>query len=534
MDRADHADTVSTHPHRCGQTCAQACHAPAITRPPRPLADTPSVTHERTILIGTRDTVDLLNRQLNLLETPPTVVGAVLIDEIESANLSQPLIVLGSAEEASDICRAHHISQAIVSAPASLAAQERQVRSALGQIGIRVRIVAPLPELLASEPMSRGARLAPSIDLAALVGRKAQPLDRERLSKLIAGSRVLITGAGGSIGSEIARICANFNPAMLVLVERSENALFEIDRSLARHYPSLPRQAVLHDIVQADRTDALIRDTRPDLIFHAAAHKHVPLMEDHPSHAITNNLFGTRAIADAAVRHAVGRFVLISSDKAVNPTSVMGATKRLAEMYVQSLGARHDHTTRLSMVRFGNVLGSACSVLPIWASQIAEGGPVTVTDERMTRYFMTIPEAAGLVIHAASMSRLDHTEVFVLDMGDPISIVEMAERFIAAHGLASVRNTADAPLPMDTIAIHLTGARPGEKLHEELAYQAELLSPTQHPGIFALSDAQHTDPTTIAAMLEHLDRARHDQSAPAVVRAIARFVPQLGSIRAAA
>ncbi len=489
---------------------------------------------ERTIVIGTPDAVDLLIRQLNLLEDAPTVIGAVLIGETSPTDLPPSVLVLGRSDDVCSICKSHSVSQAILSVPAPLASEERQVRSALGRIGVRVRIVRPLNELLASEPMSRGPRHGPSIDLASLVGRSAQPLDRDRLSTMLGGSRVLITGAGGSIGSEIARICANFDPAMLILVERAENALFEIDRDLARHHPSISRHAVLHDVVQPDRTDALVADMRPDLIFHAAAHKHVPLMEDHPAHAVTNNLFGTRSIADAAVRNGVSRFVLISSDKAVNPTSVMGATKRMAEMYVQGLGARTDHDTRLSMVRFGNVLGSACSVLPIWASQIAEGGPVTVTDERMTRYFMTIPEAAGLVIHAASMSRLEHAEVFVLDMGEPISIVRMAERFIAAHGLNARRGNTLEPLPLDSIAIHLTGARPGEKLHEELAYKDERLSPTKHPGILALSDPDLPDTTTLSAMIEHLDRARHDRSAPEVVRAIGRFVPQLATTRTAA
>jgi len=500
------------------------------------LADTESVIPERTIVVGTPETIDLLTRQLALLPAPPTVVGAILLTEPGPTDPPLPVMLLGQATDAAEICKTHSATQAIISAPAALACEERLVRKALGRIGIRVRLVAPLPELLACEPMTRTLHAGHSIDLAALVGRQPHPLDRDQLSNMLAGSRVLITGAGGSIGSEITRICAGFNPAMLVLVERSENALFEIDRELATRFGSIPRRAVLHDVVQADRTDRLIADTRPDLIFHAAAHKHVPLMEDHPAHAVTNNLFGTRAIADAATRHAVGRFVLISSDKAVNPTSVMGATKRLAEMYVQGLGAQPGHSTRMSMVRFGNVLGSACSVLPIWASQIAEGGPVTVTDARMTRYFMTIPEAAGLVIHAASMSRPEHAEVFVLDMGDPISIVEMARRFIAAHGLIPIidQSNETPQTQLDRISIRFTGIRPGEKLHEELAYDAESLRPTEHPGIGALSETDIPDATTIAAMIEHLDHARSDGSAPEVVRAIARFVPQLASMRAAA
>jgi len=276
---------------------------------------------------------------------------------------------------------------------------------------------------------------APRIDLAALIGRTPHEMDREAVGRVLRGRRVLITGAGGSIGGELARVAAEFEPSLLVLMERAENALFEIDRQMARHFPGVQRKAVLHDVVDAEATLRLCQKITPQVVFHAAAHKHVPLMEDHPAHAVTNNLFGTKSIADAAVAVGAERFVMISSDKAVNPTSVMGATKRLAEMYVRGLGgeianrkspiANEGQGTRLSMVRFGNVLGSAASVLTIWAQQIAEGGPLTITDPRMTRYFMTIPEAATLVVQSAALEA-GGVGVFVLDMGEPVRIVELA------------------------------------------------------------------------------------------------------------
>jgi FlaA1/EpsC-like NDP-sugar epimerase len=249
-------------------------------------------------------------------------------------------------------------------------------------------------------------------------------------------------------------------------------------------------------------------------------------MEDHPGAAITNNVLGTKAVADAAAACGSERFVMISSDKAVNPTSIMGATKRLAEMYVQGLGVRSD--TSMSMVRFGNVLGSACSVLPIWAAQIAEGGPVTVTDERMTRYFMTINEAASLVIQASAIERRGGStpSIHVLDMGEPVRILDLAERFVRLSGLEPVRDQFPRIAPAGpAVEIRLTGIRPGEKLHEELAYAAEALSPTAYPGINALA-ASGTVTWDIDAMVAELAAAANasPQDAAATIR---RLVPEM-------
>jgi FlaA1/EpsC-like NDP-sugar epimerase len=304
-----------------------------------------------------------------------------------------------------------------------------------------------------------------------LIGREPCQLDEQAIRRTISDRVVLITGAGGSIGSQLARIVAAFNPSRLVLVERSENALFEIDRELRSNFPGLSVAAMLHDVTHARRTEAVITAQKPNVIFHAAAHKHVPMMEDHPAEAVENNFYGTRSMADAAARNGVDRFVMISSDKAVNPSSVMGATKRLAELYIQYLNQRSD--TLFSMVRFGNVLGSACSVIPIWSRQIAQGRPVTVTDRRMTRYFMTIPEAAGLVIQSAAFSEAADAAVFLLDMGEPVRIVDLARRFIKSMGLEPDRD----------VPIQFTGIRPGEKLFEELAYHGEDMLPTPHQSI---------------------------------------------------
>jgi FlaA1/EpsC-like NDP-sugar epimerase len=332
-------------------------------------------------------------------------------------------------------------------------------------------------------------------------------------------------------------------------MERSENALFEIDRQIAARFPNLRRKAVLHDIADAEATRRVFNELKPDVVFHAAAHKHVPLMEDHPAHAVTNNLFGTKSVADAAIAAGTQRFVLISSDKAVNPTSVMGATKRLAEMYIQAMHRQcreHGDATRFSMVRFGNVLGSACSVLPIWSAQIAEGGPITVTDPRMTRYFMTIHEAASLVIQAGVLQPDSATAgVFVLDMGEPVNILELAQRFVRQHGMEPlVVNTngprssdvaASAEHDLDTpadalIQIKITGARPGEKLHEELAYAAEQLRPSSHPGINVWAGkvgGSLGDQFNLTQLLADLSAVQSSYDREAVIAAIRKHVPEM-------
>jgi FlaA1/EpsC-like NDP-sugar epimerase len=301
---------------------------------------------------------------------------------------------------------------------------------------------------------------------------------------------------------------------------------------------------VLHDVVDSEQTLRLLVDLKPDVVFHAAAHKHVPLMEDHPAHAVNNNLFGTKAIADAAMAVGAERFVMVSTDKAVNPTSIMGATKRLAEIYVQGLhessrrmmgplvGADGSGGTSFSIVRFGNVLGSACSVLTIWSAQLADGGPITVTDPRMTRYFMTISEAATLVIQAAAIEHGGGAAVHVLDMGEPIAIVELAKRFVRAHGFAprvagvpeeSDPSTSWALPPVDIVC---TGTRPGEKLHEELAYAAEELLPTPFDGIRAWSGRERPA-GNCAAMIADLSAVRSSSERAAVLAAIRRHVPEM-------
>ena len=391
-------------------------------------------------------------------------------------------------------------------------------------------------------------------DLADLLGRPAINLDTPELQRFLAGKRVLVTGAGGSIGSEICRQAMRFCPQRLLMLERAENNLFEIDRELRDNWVGADVRPCIGDVCDARRVRQIFEAEHPQVVFHCAAHKHVPMMESHPCEAIKNNIFGTKVVADIAAASHVSAFVLVSTDKAVNPTSVMGATKRFAELYVQSLnqpsedpgsktgtgaifseqrsgqkiapvpifdpsnaGSAHSRVAasacRFLAVRFGNVLGSSGSVVPIFQRQIEAGGPVTITHPEMKRYFMTIPEASQLVMQAGAIGQ--GGEIFVLDMGSPVRIVELAEELIRRNGLK----------PGDDIEIRFTGIRPGEKLYEELANDDEQTRPTAHAKIrvWQLPSAK---PQQVAAGLELLSAAASTGNAKEAVTALARCVPE--------
>lgn len=439
----------------------------------------------RVLLVGTLRSVTQMEHSLLGLDSRPTVIGCVLLDPTAGGNSeggasgrTTKSAVFGGFDQLATICQTRDVNLALVSLPQSMPKRTAFITEVLNHMGVPWRYLPTVDDQLAGLTPPAGAtpQTTPTlgdhachVDLARLTDRHPRPLDETPIRDCLANKIVLITGAGGSIGSELAQIVCKFNPAKLILVERSENSLFQIDREIARAFPDQDRHAELHDVTNAPRTLDLVDRHQPHVIFHAAAHKHVPMMEDHPSAALENNFYGTRSIADAAHTCGVSRFVMISTDKAVNPSSVMGASKRLAELYIQ-----HENKlspTIYSMVRFGNVLGSACSVLPIWSKQIAQGGPVTVTHPDMTRYFMTIPEAASLVLQAGAYAR--GGEVFLLDMGEPLNIMQLAERFIRQHGLE----------PNEDIKVAITGVRPGEKLFEVLAYDGEDMTPTPHESI---------------------------------------------------
>jgi len=385
------------------------------------------------------------------------------------------------------------------------------------RLGMTVARLPRVDDLKAGD--AQDVRVRP-IAIEDLLGRPQQPLDRAAMTALIKAKRVLITGAGGSIGSELVRQVAAIGPSELVLVENSEFALYTIDRELVEHYPTLTRHAVIADVRDRLRVDQVFGHYKPELVFHAAALKHVPLVEDNPCEGILTNAIGTRHIADACESADVDVMVMISTDKAVNPTNVMGATKRIAETYVQALDLRRGDKpgTRFVTVRFGNVLGSTGSVVPLFQRQLAAGGPITVTHPDMTRYFMTIREAVELVLQASSLGALQRAtdgKIFVLDMGEPVKIVDLARQMIRLAGLK----------PDEDIQVQFTGTRPGEKLFEEVFHGAESPVPTEAPGIL-LASPRTQNLAEVSAVLDRLHTAAKAEDLAALRTAINALVPE--------
>jgi len=482
---------------------------------------------KRVIVISTDRSLAPAMALLGRGEPAPVVLG-VFTDGRPPA----PSPKLGTLDEF-DAARIGRLKTKITCAVVSLPTDPNKIRSQIlellreAEVGV---VEIPAAEDLFSRvgvPSNRHAALGKPVDLASLIGRDPHEIDRDAVGQILRGRRVLITGAGGSIGSELARACAGFAPERLILMERSENALFEIDRQLERRHPGVSRRALLHDVTNESWTRRYLRDVRPHVVFHAAAHKHVPLMEEHPADAVRNNVLGTRSIADASIESGVERFVLISSDKAVHPSSIMGATKRLAELTAQAMHSRD--ATRFSIVRFGNVLGSAGSVIPIWSAQLAEGGPITITDPRMTRYFMTIPEAAMLVLQASAFDPQTRAPVYVLDMAEPVQILDLAKRFVRSHGFepwvsppGSGIEALGTSRTEHQIRIVISGIRPGEKLHESLAYGSETLGPTPHVGIRSWVGSEALVDTN--AMIAELRRACAVGDREVILAAIRRHV----------
>jgi FlaA1/EpsC-like NDP-sugar epimerase len=421
-----------------------------------------------TILIGAGRAGVMVAREIE--ERPDlgiAPVGFVDDDRLKVGTMIHGLSVLGTTADLARIRRKTSARQALIAIASARGADIRRIVGACEQAELPAKIIPGMYEILDGRVNLSRIR---DVSIEDLLGRDPVSLDTELLVQFIRDKRVLVTGAGGSIGSELCRQIARLRPACLVLVERAEFHLFTIHHEMTGEFPNLDVRPRLCDVCDTKRLDAVFDLDAPHVVFHAAAHKHVPMMEWNPGEAIKNNVFGTMKVADAADRHGAEAFVLISTDKAVNPTSVMGATKRVAEMYLQALSSRT--VTKLVAVRFGNVLGSAGSVIPTFKAQIAAGGPLTVTHPQMKRYFMTIPEASQLVLQAAAMGR--GGEIYVLDMGEPVRIADLARDLIKLSGLE----------PDEDIRIEYTGIRPGEKLFEEIGFDAEKMEKTRHPKIF--------------------------------------------------
>lgn len=403
------------------------------------------------------------------------------------------------------------VEDVIVAMPGASNAMRRHAMELAIQAGLRVLTVPSLEDLLAQRVSLSQLR---QVDLEDILGREPVCLDEAELQQMIEGRTVLVTGAGGSIGSELARQIARYQPERLILFELSEFALYQVEQEFLRLFPGLQVVCAVGDVKDGACLERVFGGYRPSLVFHAAAYKHVPLMEgENACQAVRNNVVGTREVALAAQRHQVEKMVVISTDKAVNPTSVMGTTKRLAECLVQYIGQHPPGAARTQFitVRFGNVLGSNGSVIPTFREQIARGGPVTVTHPDITRYFMLIPEAAQLVLQAAQMGQ--GGEIFVLEMGEPVRIVDLARDMIRLSGFSE-----------DEMPIRFTGLRPGEKLFEELLADNETTLPTRHPKLRVARAGDLQDADWYQAVQEWLARLPAD---PAGIKAgLRRFVPE--------
>jgi FlaA1/EpsC-like NDP-sugar epimerase len=377
------------------------------------------------------------------------------------------LQVLGMTDNVGALAARLHVKRALITIANASGTEVRRITELCRDAGLETKIIPGIHEIVGNKVNLSRAR---EVAIEDLLGREPVKLDEAVVGACLNSRVVLVTGAGGSIGSELCRQICRFGPKRLVLLERFENALFEIHRELAAMFPHVPIDPRIADVCDIERMTQLFEHARPEIVFHAAAHKHVAMMEWNPGEAVKNNVGGTRVVATLSDRYKVERFVLVSTDKAVNPASVMGATKRVAEIYLQAFSQRSS--TRFVTVRFGNVLGSAGSVVPIFRQQIAAGGPVLITHPEMRRYFMTIPEASQLVMQAGAMG--EGGEIFILDMGEPVKIVDLARDLVTLSGLR----------PGDDIEIRFTGIRPGEKLIEELSAAAEHAEKTRHPKVF--------------------------------------------------
>jgi FlaA1/EpsC-like NDP-sugar epimerase len=452
-------------------------------------------------------------RPVGFLDDAPTKRGLLL----------HGLPVLGSVDDVAAVVAARRIDEVVIAIPSATGAQIRRIVGVCEALPVRLRISPGF------QPGAAGTALR-DISVEDLLRRPPVRINLEEVAGYLTGERVLVTGAGGSIGSELCRQVATMNPACLLLLGRGENSIFQIHQELQER--DVPVTPVIADVKDAARLEQIFQAHRPTVVFHAAAHKHVPLMEAHPEEAVTNNVLGTRNMVRLAARHGVKRFVLISTDKAVNPTSVMGACKRVTELLVQAEAdrcAREQNTvlrvrtsqadhpltpspshplSRFMAVRFGNVLGSRGSVVPTMLRRIQQGRPVVVTHPKMVRYFMTIPEAVSLLLQAGALGSAG--EVFMLDMGEPVKIVDLARDLIRLSGL----------VPEKDIPIQFTGLRPGEKLYEELLTAAEGATVTRHEKIFVAAPA----PTDAAALDAAIDRlaARAAAGDPDAIRALLR------------
>lgn len=457
-----------------------------------------NLSGEPVLILGAGDAAVALSK--DLAKNPSWhLVGFLDDDSNKQGLMLDGVRVLGHLDELNQWVERFGIERVIIAMPSSSHQQRQRVIKLCNAVKVQVLTVPSFDDLMSGKVAVSQLR---AIELDDLLGRDPVMLDTPGLHGVLTNKSVMVTGAGGSIGSELCRQIARFSPAKLVLFEQSEFALYTLEQELLKFFPSLSFVCLVGDVRDAARIAEVMALHKPSVLFHAAAYKHVPMMEQHNAwQAIRNNVLGTFVVASAAKQHGVDKFVMISTDKAVNPTNVMGASKRLAEMVCQALqspstfgrGDGGEGRTQFVIVRFGNVLGSTGSVIPKFRAQIAQGGPITVTHPEITRYFMSIPEAAQLVLQAGLMGL--GGEIFVLDMGEPVKIVDLAKELIRLSGFTE-----------EEIRIEFSGLRPGEKLYEELLADNELTMPTHHPKL-RIAKARQADGEWLNKLLEWTDAA---------------------------
>jgi FlaA1/EpsC-like NDP-sugar epimerase len=435
---------------------------------------------------------------IGIVDDDPSKVGLVLDGKR----------VMGTGTALEALVQKHAIKRLLIAIPSATGPQMVRILKFATDAKVEYKMVPSLGELVQGTELGTQIR---EVAVEDLLGRTPVHLDLERIRERIQGRVVMVTGAAGSIGSEICRQIAPFRPLAIVGFDEAETPLFHIDREMAKSFPYITFYPEIGSITSRSTLKRVMQHYHPSILYHAAAYKHVPLMEKHVFAAVETNIFGTWNVARAAAEHGVGDFVMISTDKAVRPTSMMGATKRTAELLIRSL--QMEGGTKFVAVRFGNVLGSNGSVIPTFKQQIAAGGPVTVTHPEMTRYFMTIPEAAQLVLQAFSIGT--GGEVFVLEMGEPVKIVDLAKNLILLSGLQPERD----------IEIQFTGLRPGEKMFEELNLQDEHLVPTSHPKIRSYLCRQNLDVMQIKASLQHLQAVVEGHDVANLILLLKELIP---------
>ena len=476
----------------------------------RPLPGRIVTRGKEAIIVGAGDAGQLVVKEMQRSPALGYTPIGLLDDDSRKRNLRlHGVRVLGTTADLAHVIRDRRPDEVLIAIPSASGELRARIVETARSLEVPVKTLPTLSDLVSGD--ADLARQLRPVEVEDVLGREPVEVDFASIAEYLKGEVVLVTGAGGSIGSELCRQIARIGPAKLVLLDHAEPALFEIERELVRERGFLAAAAVVGDVRDPVKLRQVFDKYRPGVVFHAAAYKHVAMMEANPLEAVRNNTLGTRVVADVAVEYGAKRFVLVSTDKAANPKTVMGQSKALAEWIVETWGHRADVTTRFVAVRFGNVLGSSGSVVPIFRRQIARGGPVTVTHPEMTRFFMTIPEAVQLIVQAGAIG--GRGQVYVLDMGEPVRIVDLAEKMIRLSGKEPGRE----------IVIEYVGPAPGEKLHEELVGDGEAVTPSRHPKIDLITRPP-VDSEWLEAELADLERLVEDGETLELVAELRRLV----------